>query len=169
MGDADRQQVLSDFQREKLDVLVMTEQIGGVGVDLFVANVVIFVENSWNPVDDLQAMGRAHRLRTRRQVDVWNLVTQGTIEERIFETQRRKLQVIASIINEDNRSLDGMNLDGVAGVPAEEAAAGAGEEKWTMEDAIKALGALPALDDRSDYLGQGRGAEEDVRVDEGAA
>jgi TATA-binding protein-associated factor len=150
MGDADRQQVIADFQAEKLDVLVMTEQVGGVGIDLYMANAVIFVENSWNPVDDLQAMGRAHRMRTKRQVDVWNLVTQGTIEERIFEAQRRKLQIIGSIINEDNRALDRMNLDALTG-PQEEETHDQGEGRLTMHQAAAAQPTLPVLDDRSDY------------------
>jgi TATA-binding protein-associated factor len=43
-------------------VLLLTTAVGGLGLTLTGADVVIFVEHDWNPMKDLQAMDRAHRI-----------------------------------------------------------------------------------------------------------
>lgn len=49
------------------------------------ANTVIFYDNDWNPTMDAQATDRAHRIGQRSDVFVYQLVTKGTIEERIVK------------------------------------------------------------------------------------
>lgn len=105
MDESERSRVIDRFKREDgSDVLLLTTKVGGLGLNLPVANIVIFVENSWNPTEDMQAMDRAHRLGQRRQVTVFNLITDGTIEVKIMNTQKRKRKVIDTIINADNAS-----------------------------------------------------------------
>jgi DNA helicase INO80 len=53
--------------------------IGGLGVTLTAANTVIFYDNDWNPTMDAQATDRAHRIGQSRDVNVYQLVTKGTI------------------------------------------------------------------------------------------
>jgi len=45
---------------------------------------VIFVEHDWNPMRDLQAMDRAHRIGQKKVVNVYRLITRGTLEEKIM-------------------------------------------------------------------------------------
>lgn len=52
---------------------------GGLGVTLTAANTVIFYDNDWNPTMDAQATDRAHRIGQSRDVNVYQLVTKGTI------------------------------------------------------------------------------------------
>ena len=47
-------------------------------------------------------MARAHRMGQKRTVTVFNLITYGTIEQRILEVQRKKRNMVNTIINEDN-------------------------------------------------------------------
>jgi hypothetical protein len=54
--------------------------LGGLGVTLTAANTVIFYDNDWNPTMDAQATDRAHRIGQSRDVNVYQLVTKGTIE-----------------------------------------------------------------------------------------
>lgn len=109
-SDTERNRIIENFKRDDgKDFLLLTARVGGLGLNLPVANVVIFVENSWNPKEDDQAMDRAHRLGQQRQVTVFNLVTDGTIEVKIMETQKRKRKVIDTIINNDNASFADMN------------------------------------------------------------
>lgn len=54
------------------------------------ADVVIFLDHDWNPVKDLQAIDRAHRLGQTRTVNVYRLITQGSIEEKIMRYQKFK-------------------------------------------------------------------------------
>ena len=67
-----------------IDLLLMTTHVGGLGLNLTGADTVIFVEHDWNPMKDLQAMDRAHRIGQRRVVNVYRLVTRGTLEEKIM-------------------------------------------------------------------------------------
>ena len=53
--------------------------LGGLGVTLTAANTVIFYDNDWNPTMDAQATDRAHRIGQSRDVNVYQLVTKGTI------------------------------------------------------------------------------------------
>lgn len=55
------------------------------------ADVVIFLDHDWNPVKDLQAVDRAHRLGQTKTVNVYRLITQATIEEKIMRFQKFKL------------------------------------------------------------------------------
>jgi TATA-binding protein-associated factor len=53
--------------------------------------VVIFVDHDWNPVKDLQAIDRAHRLGQTRTVNVYRLITRHTLEEKIMRLQKFKI------------------------------------------------------------------------------
>ena len=105
--ETERNETIEQFKREDgCDVLLLTTKIGGLGLNLPVANIVIFVENSWNPAEDDQAMDRAHRLGQRRQVTVFNLITDETIEVKIMQTQKNKRFMFKRIINDDNKSIN---------------------------------------------------------------
>ncbi len=58
--------------------------MGGLGLNLTGADVVIFLEHDWNPTKDLQAMDRAHRIGAKKVVNVYRLITRGTLEEKIM-------------------------------------------------------------------------------------
>jgi len=53
-----------------LDVLLLTTHVGGLGLNLTGADTVVFVEHDWNPMRDLQAMDRAHRIGQKKVVTV---------------------------------------------------------------------------------------------------
>lgn len=88
-----------------IDVLLLTTAVGGVGLNLTSADTVVFLEHDWNPMADLQAMDRAHRLGQKRTVNVYRILTRGTLEERIMSLQAFKQDVAAAVINADNVSL----------------------------------------------------------------
>lgn len=54
---------------------------------------VIFYDSDWNPTVDQQAMDRAHRLGQTKQVTVYRLICQGSIEERILQRAKEKSEV----------------------------------------------------------------------------
>lgn len=68
----------------RIDILLLTTSVGGLGLNLTGADTVIFVDHDWNPMKDLQAMDRAHRLGQRKVVNVYRLITRGTLEEKIM-------------------------------------------------------------------------------------
>lgn len=80
-----RHGVVQTFNADpSIDVLLLTTQVGGLGLNLTSADTVIFVEHDWNPMKDLQAMDRAHRLGQKKVVNVYRLITRGTLEEKIM-------------------------------------------------------------------------------------
>ncbi|KAL9268603.1 TATA-binding protein-associated factor BTAF1-like protein [Drosera capensis] len=94
-----------------IDALLLTTHVGGLGLNLTSADTLIFMEHDWNPMKDLQAMDRAHRLGQRKVVNVHRLVMRGTIEEKIMSLQRFKVSVANTVINAENGSLKTMNTD----------------------------------------------------------
>ena len=92
-----------------IDVLLLTTHVGGLGLNLTSADTVVFLEHDWNPQKDLQAMDRAHRLGQKRTVNVFRLLTKGTLEEKIMGLQRFKLDVANAVVNTDNMSLSAMD------------------------------------------------------------
>lgn len=74
-----------------IDLMLLTTSVGGLGLNLTSADTVIFLDHDWNPMKDLQAMDRAHRLGQRRSVSVFRLITRGTLEEKIMSLQRFKV------------------------------------------------------------------------------
>ncbi|TKR60012.1 hypothetical protein L596_029607 [Steinernema carpocapsae] len=110
----ERQDVADRFNRDaSYDLLLLTTHIGGVGLTLTGANVVIFVDHDWNPVKDLQAIDRAHRIGQKRTVHVYRLITQGTIEEKVMNYQKFKTETANALIGADNKSLSSMATDGL--------------------------------------------------------
>ncbi|KAG9074334.1 TATA-binding protein-associated factor mot1 [Ceratobasidium sp. 370] len=62
---------------------------------------------------DLQAMDRAHRLGQKKVVNVYRLITKGTLEEKIMGLQRFKLNIANSVITQQNSGLASMDTDQV--------------------------------------------------------
>ncbi len=82
---SERFNVVRRFNNDpSIDILLLTTQIGGLGLNLTGADTVIFVEHDWNPQKDLQAMDRAHRIGQTKVVNVYRLITKRTIEEKIM-------------------------------------------------------------------------------------
>jgi len=97
----ERQIVVNKFtEREKGGVLLSTTKAGGQGLNLTAAEVVVFLEHDWNPMNDLQAMDRAHRIGQKKVVNVLRLVCSNTIEERVFQVQKFKEKITDKIVNE---------------------------------------------------------------------
>lgn len=80
-----RHDIVQTFNADpSIDVLLLTTSVGGLGLTLTGADTVIFVDHDWNPSKDMQAMDRAHRLGQKKVVNVYRLITRGTLEEKIM-------------------------------------------------------------------------------------
>lgn len=71
----------------------------------------IFLEPDWNPFVDLQAMDRVHRIGQTKTVNVYRLITQNTIEEKIHKLQERKKATAEAVVNADNSTMYSMGTD----------------------------------------------------------
>ncbi|KAM7209261.1 hypothetical protein V8F20_000599 [Naviculisporaceae sp. PSN 640] len=107
-----RQDIVNKFNGDpSYDVLLLTTSVGGLGLNLTGADTVIFVEHDWNPQKDLQAMDRAHRIGQKKVVNVYRLITRGTLEEKILSLQRFKIDVASTVVNQQNAGLATMDTD----------------------------------------------------------
>ncbi|KAH8180130.1 hypothetical protein LIA77_01649 [Sarocladium implicatum] len=107
-----RQDIVNKFNSDpSYDVLLLTTSVGGLGLNLTGADTVIFVEHDWNPQKDLQAMDRAHRIGQKKVVNVYRLITRGTLEEKILNLQRFKIDVASTVVNQQNAGLQTMDTD----------------------------------------------------------
>jgi TATA-binding protein-associated factor len=107
-----RQDIVNKFNSDpSIDCLLLTTSVGGLGLNLTGADTVIFVEHDWNPQKDLQAMDRAHRIGQKKVVNVYRLVTRGTLEEKILNLQRFKIDVASTVVNQQNAGLGTMETD----------------------------------------------------------
>ena len=70
---------------------LLSTRAGGLGINLATADTVIIFDSDWNPQNDLQAMARAHRIGQKDQVNVYRLVTKGSVEEDIIERAKKKM------------------------------------------------------------------------------
>ncbi|XP_053244738.1 TATA-binding protein-associated factor 172 isoform X2 [Podarcis raffonei] len=107
-----RHSIVSRFNNDpSIDVLLLTTHVGGLGLNLTGADTVVFVEHDWNPMKDLQAMDRAHRIGQKRVVNVYRLITRGTLEEKIMGLQKFKMNIANTVISQENTSLQSMGTD----------------------------------------------------------
>lgn len=75
------------------------------------ADTVIFVEHDWNPMKDLQAMDRAHRIGQKKVVNVYRLITRKSLEEKIMGLQKFKLITANTVVSDENASMETMGTD----------------------------------------------------------
>ncbi len=106
-----RAQELERFRRDP-DCQVFLGSLGavGVGVDLSAASVVIHYDRWWNAAREDQATDRVHRMGQTRGVQVFKMVTRGTIEEKIDAMIARKGTLLQEVIKaEDQEVLRGFD------------------------------------------------------------
>jgi len=86
----DRMEMVDSFNKGNADVFLISLKAGGTGLNLTGADVVIHYDPWWNEAVTNQATDRAHRLGQDKVVQVYKMVTKGTVEERMLELAQKK-------------------------------------------------------------------------------
>ena len=81
-------------------IFVGTWQKCGTGITLTAASYMIFIDTPWTDADFCQASDRIHRIGTKDSVFIYNLVTRGTIDERVLELVTDKAAIADYIVDE---------------------------------------------------------------------
>jgi len=101
-GDVkDKSGVAKIFQEttiEDIPVMVGQIQAGGIGLNLHKATVEVFYENCWRLLDRQQAEDRCHRLGTKKNVTIVDMVMSNTIDEEILKAIRKKEEIANYIL-----------------------------------------------------------------------
>ncbi|CAI7639560.1 unnamed protein product [Penicillium crustosum] len=93
MSLQDRAKAVDEFNADSRQfVFLISTKAGGVGLNITSANKVVVVDPNWNPSYDLQAQDRAYRIGQLRDVEVFRLISAGTIEEIVYARQIYKQQ-----------------------------------------------------------------------------
>ncbi|CAL1290982.1 unnamed protein product [Larinioides sclopetarius] len=86
-----RQALMERFNADKrIFCFILSTRSGGVGVNLTGADTVIFYDSDWNPTMDAQAQDRCHRIGQTRDVHIYRLISERTIEENILKKANQK-------------------------------------------------------------------------------
>jgi len=97
-----RQQLVHQFQNDPDCRAIIMSNAGSTGLNLQAANTVINVDLPWNPAVLEQRIARAHRMGQKRAVQVFLLVTENTIEERLLGTLSAKHDLAMAALDADS-------------------------------------------------------------------
>lgn len=90
----ERLKMVNEFNENSVSVFLISLKAGGTGLNLTGADIVIHYDPWWNLSAENQASDRAYRIGQRNNVQVYKLITKGTIEEKIREMQQRKADLL---------------------------------------------------------------------------
>ncbi|MGL4560896.1 MAG: DEAD/DEAH box helicase [Brevinema sp.] len=96
-----RVDLCNQFNTGTTPLFLISLKAGGIGLNLTGADTVILFDPWWNPSVENQAIDRAHRIGQNKIVNVYRLMTKGTIEEKIYNLQRKKEFLFDNIMQEN--------------------------------------------------------------------
>lgn len=96
----DRTKVIEAFREGDAPVFLISLKAGGFGLTLTEADYVFLLDPWWNPAAESQAVDRTHRIGQTRQVMVYRLVAENTIEEKVLALQTKKAELFTALMDE---------------------------------------------------------------------
>lgn len=107
-----RGQVVKEFQEnDEVKVFLGSLLAGGTGIDLTAASVVIHFDRWWNAAKENQATDRIHRIGQTRNVQVYKLITRGTLEDRIDAIIARKQEIFERFVDGGRDAFHALSRD----------------------------------------------------------
>lgn len=94
-----RKEIVEEFQNSKIPVFLISLKAGGLGLNLTAADYVFIVDPWWNPAAEMQAIDRTHRIGQKNSVFVYKAITKDSVEEKILELQKSKLDLVENVIS----------------------------------------------------------------------
>jgi DNA repair and recombination protein RAD54B len=86
-------------------VILVSTRAGGIGLSLVGASVAVLFDVSWNPVHDIQALCRLSRFGQTDSVQLYRLISEGTVEQRVYELQLLKEQLARAVVDDVEATL----------------------------------------------------------------
>ena len=99
----DRQRCIHDFQNKKDDCrfFIGNTQTGGYGITLTAASTVIYYSNNYDLEKRIQSEDRAHRIGQKNPVLYIDMVSKGTVDEKIIKALKNKVNIAKEISGEE--------------------------------------------------------------------
>lgn len=95
-----RAEVIEAFRSGAAPVFLISLKAGGFGLNLTEADHVFIMDPWWNPAAEQQAVDRIHRIGQEREVHVYRLVAEGTIEEKVMQLKASKAALFDAVVGE---------------------------------------------------------------------
>ena len=103
-SDDERNRIVQNFQRNNsLKYFVGNPATAGYGLTLTEANLVVYYANDFNLETRIQSEDRAHRIGQKNNVTYVDLITEGTIDEKIVHALKAKIELGAKVLGEEAR------------------------------------------------------------------
>ncbi|ODV91242.1 hypothetical protein CANCADRAFT_121715 [Tortispora caseinolytica NRRL Y-17796] len=93
-------------QDSRIPVFILSSRSGGLGINLTGADTVIFYDSDWNPAMDKQCQDRSHRIGQTRDVHIYRLVSEYTIESNILRKANQKRMLDNVVIQDGEFTTD---------------------------------------------------------------
>jgi SNF2 family DNA or RNA helicase len=109
----ERMAMADAFNNGEKDVFLISLKAGGTGLNLTGADTVILYDLWWNPAVEEQAAGRAHRIGQKNVVEVWRMIAEGTVEEKMDSLQQEKRELFQKVIQGSEEQLAKLTEDDI--------------------------------------------------------
>lgn len=114
---SDRLELINEFNNnEEVKVFLISLKAGGTGINLTSADMVIHYDPWWNLSVENQATDRTHRIGQTKKVQVYKLITKNSIEEKIYDLQKRKEELIDNMLSTDTKFINKLSKEDILGL-----------------------------------------------------
>eukprot|EP00828_Plagiopyla_frontata_P023719 TRINITY_DN3031_c0_g1_i1.p2 TRINITY_DN3031_c0_g1~~TRINITY_DN3031_c0_g1_i1.p2 ORF type:complete len:359 (-),score=82.68 TRINITY_DN3031_c0_g1_i1:45-1121(-) len=148
-----RSKIVERFNQDKrIFSFIASTRSGGIGLNLTGADCVIFYDTDWNPAMDKQAQDRCHRIGQTKNVQIYRLITEYTIEENILLKSLEKKKLAESIMEEGKFNYDYYKKLNVKDLLGELIMPGFGSTDLSSINMKQFQQALHTVEDRDDII-----------------
>ncbi len=105
----ERHELTEKFNHDETSVFLISLKAGGTGLNLVGANTVIHFDPWWNMSAQNQATDRVYRIGQEKDVQVFKLISNNTIEEKIVDLQSKKSALADNMLSGSGESITNMS------------------------------------------------------------
>ena len=109
-----RIKLVDEFNENKdIKVFLISLKAGGTGLNLIGADMVIHYDPWWNLSAENQATDRTYRIGQKRNVQVYKLITKNSIEEKIYELQKKKAKLADNMLSTETTFINKLTKEDI--------------------------------------------------------
>ena len=114
---SERLELINEFNtNDDIKVFLISLKAGGTGINLTSADMVIHYDPWWNLSVENQATDRTHRIGQTKKVQVYKLITKNSIEEKMYDLQKRKEELIDNMLSTDTKFINKLSKEDILGL-----------------------------------------------------
>ena len=111
-----RAERIEDFRTGTQPAFLISLKAGGFGLNLTEADYCFVLDPWWNPAAETQAIDRTHRIGQDKHVNVYRLVSEDTIEDKVVALQQRKRELFAQVVDDGDAMSGAVTADDIRGL-----------------------------------------------------